>query len=334
MFFLVLSFELIRTKNLKTVFVVLLGILLGSAPFIMFQYAETGDPFYHLSKDKNLAEEYKKNNPEYPTFLHYLFNPFSQFPEPSLLNVYIFLTLLFCYLQYKDREREYLIFGIWFLLGYALLELHPLIPPIQRYLLLLEFPIVVLAAAQLSKIKNKLLFLLILLACFFLTFWQLEGFAPYFTESAATYEEYFADVLTVIPKKDTYIMHNNQIPYLTYYLGYTYNYSGLFGYKGSANYTFYDLHDIASLTDLKKDTYIIIYHDLTRGATDFNNYYKDRNQTLGYITFDELTQHAATWDFIYELHDVENPQEIFVSVWYIPPESETFEKSMGNETIQ
>ena len=317
LFLFLLCVELIKTRNMRLFSLLFMGILIGSGPFILFQYIETGDLLYHITKDTALAlEYYQAHSEETVTFFTYLFNPFSQYPEPTLLNIYVFLAfLLFC-TEMWQKSTSFPFFWLWLFSGYALVEIPTLIPAIQRYLILLEVPLVVLAAAQLKKIKN--LFCLFLVLCLLLsfTFWQLEAVAPYFTEPATSYQEQIAEFLKTLPQKDVYIMHNIEVPYLTHYLGYTYNYSGLFGYRGPANYTFYDLHFVSSLHDIKNDTYLILRHDLFVDETDFGDYYKSRNLTLDVIKEAE-EEMPLRWHLLYKIYPLSDPSITYYSVWYV-----------------
>ena len=110
LFFILLAIELFRTKQLKAMPFLLLGIFLGSFPFIMFQYVETGNPLYHVAQDKILADEYMSNHPEEPiSFLEYILNPFSQVPEPSLFNLYVFFILVFFCLEVGQSSSSFFI---------------------------------------------------------------------------------------------------------------------------------------------------------------------------------------------------------------------------------
>ncbi len=155
----VLCIDLLKQRQIKPIVFMGLGLLIGSVPFLLYQYVEAGDVLYHISLDKELAVEYKDVHliefTEGFSFTDYMFNPFIKKPEPSLFGIYFYLFLIALFYSLYKREWNNYMLWLWVILGYLVIELHPLIMSIQRYLMIIEIPFILFIASFITKIKGK-----------------------------------------------------------------------------------------------------------------------------------------------------------------------------------
>ena len=149
-----------------------------------------------------------------------------------------------------------------------------------------------------GKINKKwvLCFVLLLLLC--ISILQL-GSPTVIDTSPRTSEQRIALILNELPERDVYITHNNQIAYLTYYLNYQYNYSGLYGYRGATTHSFYDLHFVKDLEELH-NAYVLIDYRMISEGIDYRDYYQQRDGSIEYLRF---TSPPPSWRGIYGLTD-------------------------------
>ncbi len=313
---IVIALELLKKKEFKAMIIIGLGVLLSSFPFIFYNWSNTGDLLYHIHQDQKLADNYREQvvlsgQNQLTTFFPYILNPFSKQPEPSLFNIYFILILIYLYYSIKRKERSHIILWLWFIGGYLLLELPSIIPPVQRYLMIIMIPLVLLLGIWFEKIENKAYLGIVLGALLLISIVQMGAFTV-FDNVPRTSEQRIAILLKTLPTKDVYVTHNNQIGYLTYYLDYAHNYSGLFGYQGPTDHTFYDLHFVNNLSVIR-NAYVVIDYRLIKNGTDIMNYYAMNNVSIEYLKDATIPN---DWHGVYGLIDKNN--KLVGGVWDVP----------------
>ena len=299
----IISLELLKKQEFKAIIVIILGALLSSSPFLLYNWSNTGDFLYHIHEDQRLVNDYNEkvilsDSTQLTSFVPYLLNPFFKKPEQSLFNVYFILILSYFYYSIKRKEWNYGFFWLWLISGYLVLELPSIIPPVQRYLMIIIIPLVILLGIWLGKIEKKTHLSLVLVILLFISLFQLGEFTV-FDNTPRTSEQRISILLKSLPPKDVYVTHNNQVGYLTYYLDYNYNYSGLFGYQGYTNHAFYDLHFVDNLSAIR-NAYVVIDYRLITDGTDIMDYYAKNNGSIAYITDPKVPE---DWHGIYGLTD-------------------------------
>lgn len=291
---LVILFHLIITKNLRFLIPLSLGFLIAITPFTIYQTVKTGDPLFHMNALETEIIQYNQMHYDDETFTQYIFNFASKQPEPSLFNIFPFLVLFFLWKYWRQITKQDLFFWFWLVAGYFILELHPNIPAIQRYLIIIEIPLIIISALLLEKIQNKTYLVLCLLLFFGVSMYQLGE--PTINEpSLRNEEERVVHLLQNLPKKDIYITHYRQVASLEYYLDYQHNYSDVFGYHAPAQYTIYDLHYYHNLSEIR-NAYVIIDYRFINESYDFLQYYQQKNVSIEYLI---TTPPPSYWHSMY-----------------------------------
>lgn len=309
---LVLIIDLLRDKRSIMLFPLIIGFLIAILPFSIYQLNETGNPLFHITSLGAEVENFNdlhQHEQDY-TFLHYLFNFLSKEPEPSLFNIFPFLFLIYL-LFFNFKLKKYYFWFLWIFLGYFILEFHPTIPSIQRYALIIEIPLIIILATFCNKIKKQWMSVALYIALLSVSFYQLGKPGLLYPYPVNGYQE-LAYRLSELPPKNVYITSNNQVGPLTYYSSYKHNYSGLFGYHGPANYSFYDLHFVTDLYDIH-DAYVLIDFRLIDEETDIQGYYMKNNGSLFYL---REVQAPEYWILLYPLK-YQGSEKPFGGVWVV-----------------
>ena len=84
--------------------------------------------------------------------------------------------------------------------------------------------------------------------------------------------------LQELPRKYVYVTHYNMVPALTFYFAYTLNSSLLYGYRGPANNSIYDLHYIKDINVIH-DSYVILDRRIFNNDIDLFGHYTKTNAT-------------------------------------------------------
>lgn len=308
---MLIGIELFFQKKYKSIFIIGAAFLLTVTPFLTYHFFETGDPFYYITRTEYEAVDYDIVHEKDTTFLYWMFNPFIKKPQQSLFNIYWILFILSFYFSIKRNEWRYYSVWLWVFIGYTLLEISSLVPAIQRYLMIIEVPLILAVAHGMFTIKNKKIFFCLILIITLTSFYQL-GSPTVLEERRPAPEQKVAGFISQLEPKDIYITHNNQVGYLNYYLEYQYNYSGVFGYRGSTEYSIYDLNFVNNLSEIH-DAYVIIDFRLINDGVDILNYYKENNGSILYL---RQTQAPDNWRLIKSFTD-ENSKKPFGGVWIV-----------------
>lgn len=165
---LVIVFHSIIEKRFKLLFTLFLGFFIAISPFIIYEVVKTGNPLHHVNFIQTEVLQYNEVHENDDPFVPYLFNPFLKQPEPALFSIFPLLLIIFCLKYRSKRTKEEIFFWLWLILGYLILELHPVIPAIQRYMLIVEIPLILLTAQLVNKItsNSKIIFCFLLLFSF------------------------------------------------------------------------------------------------------------------------------------------------------------------------
>lgn len=304
-FFLFL-YEILLLKQyptfLKRICFFILGFIVISTPFIVYQYEKTGNPFYNIYieyslneitqfKEKSFESDWKPNItferiffntlPYFENFL--LFHTFDE--EKAKLNIY-FIIFVFAVISLRKNKEFFLLWSLPIIIILMFELLYQ-----QRYLLTIEIPVIILSAAYLQQFKEKTTigFWFLLSLIILISFYQL-GTTTIFT-SKIVYEntrimheeELVYLALKDLPEKDVYITNYGSIPFFNLYFGFSKNYSGPYGFKGSTNTSFYDLHFVRNLSEIH-DSYVVLDFYFIRNDDDLFQYYTQNNGSLTWFS--------------------------------------------------
>lgn len=319
-FLFFIGIDLLKENQWRRLIILLLGFFIGVMPFLIHHYILTDDYFFYINNFSKGIDEFNQihNDNEINFFFHYIFNPFSKWPEPSLFNIYYFLILFYFLYCIKIKNFQNYFLWLWFIGGYLFLELLPQIPTIQRYLIFTEIPLVLLLAISLSKIYNKFILGTIFICLIFISLFQL-GNITVFDNEPRTIEERITNVLKTFPQKDIYFTHYSSIPYFTYFLGYKHSYAGptnkspgfSFEYRDTTNYSLYDLHFVKNYSDIH-NAYVFLDFRYFKNDQDLFGYYLQNNGTLETLKQEDLL--PAGWERVIEVKNTEGT--LVGGVWF------------------
>jgi hypothetical protein len=143
------------------------------------------------------------------------------------------------------------------------------------------------------KQKSRTFFYTVLILIVIISFYQLGPNAIQTVDSVTwTYgdepirhpEESFYLFIKEYPEKNIYVTHYEQVAYLNVYFGFTRNYTGIYGYRGATNTSFYDLHSVTDLNQIH-DSYVFFSGQYLDDKYDPYHYYNSsldlfRNNTI------------------------------------------------------
>ena len=217
--------------------------------------------------------------------------------KDPMLHIYFYLLPFACWFVFVQRKKEGYFFMLLFLLPFILFESYQHIQKVQRYLLMIMVPVVLLISSSLfsfyiqfieGKEMRKIAFKFFLCVLFFsfvqISFLQLGSlnlltFSEYQGKIETDVQEYITDFINVLSPKDVYVTSYILSPAYSFYLNYAVNSSLPFGYHGPADYSMYDLRLVGNLTTIH-NAYVIIdsrYQYLPE--EDPWGYYYEKNAT-------------------------------------------------------
>lgn len=260
-----------QEKRLQRFMYLSLGIIVGIAPFIIYLTITTGNPLYFYTIEKEVNTFLLQSNIlDYNEYISRIFL-IQTYHEPPMLSIYFILAIIASIYYLYKRKPETSVLLAWLWIPFLILELIPTLPKVQRYLLFVEIPCIILISygiidfyysSFLYKFKKSiicLLFIGIITICFT----QYGGYYSFSTPltynniSMKHEEQYIYFALKDLPEKDIYITHYNMLPLLSFYFKYTKNATELYGYHGATGTSFYDLHIINNSLHLD-DNYVIL----------------------------------------------------------------------------
>lgn len=294
-------------ESFKRGLFLLLGFILIASPFLFYQYKTTNDFLYNVhveSQGTGAITKFKDNPPpdmdphnkslnfneginRAKMYLSNIFLSTKDIEEKPKLNIYfIFFLFSVIYCLIKKINKA-IFFILWALPSLFILMFYILYQ--QRYLLVLEIPIIILVAYFLLVLKEKtnigfwfLLFLIILISFYQLGTTTIFNPKLVYKDTRIMHEEELIYLfLKDLPEKDIYITNYEKIPFLNLYFRFSKNYSGVYGFRGPTNTSFYDLHFVRNLSEIR-DSYVVFY-DFTKKNDDPFQYYAQNNGSLQYF---------------------------------------------------
>lgn len=295
-----LIYELCIEKNLKRLFIrftpIVLGFLIVSSPFLLYQYIQTGDILYnyHVEKEHIYAITHIKNNLHpslnfisedldllrFPTFMfnplfNYSFNKRPNDGENSMLNIYFFLAI-FAIVYYRKRiilEKQLSFLCLWFIIPFMIIEGYYYLQRVQSYLIIAMIPLVLfiscfiydfVSSKNIPPTRKKYLFLILSFILLSISILQLGRFTVF--NPLLTYEGHRVadqeELLALHLEKrnvmaDIYVPNYALLPSIMFYTKYQFNGSLPYSYRGARPYTVYDLHFVNNFSDIHK-AYVLI----------------------------------------------------------------------------
>ncbi len=309
-----LLYEIFFTKNLKksfkTALFVVAGFIIITMPYFLYFYTSTGDILYYYHQQSEVNDQWIKLGELRSDLTYYPLNMIlvSQGEEPPMFGIYfilLFIAVLY-YARKKDVETRLLI--VWFFILLMPLAGFPHIPKVQRYLILLEIPLILLISRMLydfatstiskpMKVISLVALSLIIVATNFSQYGTYDTFntTVTFKGKEVLHEEKSVYLsLKDLPEKDVYITHYSELALLNFYFSYSKNSSTLYGYRGSTATSFFDLHYVRDINQIH-DSYLLLDKRYLKQDLDRFGWYAETDGSLEWFT---ITQVPETWHVI------------------------------------
>ncbi len=239
-------------KILKNTLWISVGAFLVIIATMLYFYNSVHDPFYFYTVEKRVNDSLLGTGildlwyyPSQMLLLH-------QYADPPMYSIYFLLFFVAVGYFVKNRKKETSLLLFWVLPILILLMFIPTLPKVQRYLIVVELPVILLISAFLWKKYTSIASLWIknffctitLCAILFTIIPQYGAYKDKISDQIdiTHIENIYYIALKDAPRRDIYLTHYNQVPFLSYYFHYEFNSSLPFSYRGAANYSFYDLH--------------------------------------------------------------------------------------------
>lgn len=215
-------YSFIYVKNWKRIrkntLLLLSGTFLIVIPTMTYFYVSVHDPFYFYTVEKlvndSLLDSGILDLAHYPSRMLLL----DKSPDPPMFSVYFLFVIpaIFYWLRKKNESANILLY--WLIPILLILMLYPDVPKIQRYLIFIEIPLILLIASGLEQLyaslKEKVRIILVVLLIFLLVIISFQQYGGYGILNRITYlddekitrpEEFYFLLLNDLPPKDIYI---------------------------------------------------------------------------------------------------------------------------------